>query len=50
MASIRTLVLEYMDREGAAHIRDPPIKHEYCVVWRKTGGDGVSDNSGRCSR
>lgn len=32
MASIKTLVLEYMDREGAAHIRDPPIKHEYCVV------------------
>ena len=39
MTSIKTLVLEYVDREGAAHIRELQIKHEYCVVFRKTTDD-----------
>jgi len=34
-ASVRTLILEYVDGSGASHIRDPPIEHEDCLVLKE---------------
>lgn len=32
------------DRKTYGKLEDPPIKHEYCVVWRKTVGDDAAEN------